>query len=225
MLTAARFVTNFADQGVLLPLVVAVAAALFLAGWRRAALAWSGVTGAVWTTILLLKLACLACGPLLVEGLHSPSGHTAAAATAMGGLFGLVVRWRGRTWRWTLPISAGTAAVVGLSRLALHTHSLPDVLMGGTVGVAGATLLVAWAGAPPPRVRLLRVLAPMAAVILLLYGTRLPAEGAIKRVAALGPWRVLGIDNPHWQTCRLFPAPPVLGSATPQRPAPAEPDA
>jgi len=184
----AAFVTNFADQAVLLPLVGAVAAGLYLAGWRRGALVWSGAIACTWGAMLLLKLICLACGYLIVDGLNSPSGHTAAAATAFGGVGGLMVRWRGGDWRWTIPISAGFAVVVGLSRLALGVHTPLEVAVAGVIGVIGATVLVATAGLPPPRVRLWPLLGATAAVILLLHGLHLPAESAIRRFVAVHVW-------------------------------------
>jgi len=182
------FIANFADQAVMIPMVFAVAAGLYFAGWRRGALVWSGAIACTWGVMLLLKLACLACGHLVMDGLLSPSGHTAAAATAYGGICGLLVRRSGGDWRWTVPISAGFAAVVGLSRLVLHAHTPLEVVIAGAVGVSGATVLVALAGAPPSRVRLWPVIGAMAAVVLLLHGLRLPAEAMIRHFALLGVW-------------------------------------
>ena len=172
----------------MIPLVCAVAVGLHYAGWRRGALAWGFAIACTWGVVLLLKLACLACGYLITDGLLSPSGHTAAAAAAYGGVCGLAVRWRGGDWRWTVPISAGFAAVIGVTRLALHAHTPLEVLIAAVVGVLGATVLVAIAGVPPSRVRLWPVLGAMAVVILLLHGLRLPAEAAIKHFVLLRLW-------------------------------------
>lgn len=187
-MTIAAFVTDFADQAVLIPSAVAVAVGFAAAGWRRGALAWSGVLACTWVSILLLKLACLLFGSLRVEGLHSPSGHTASAAAAVGGFLGLVVRRRGGDWRWTLLISAGFATTVGLSRLALQVHTGLDVLVAGVVGVVGATALVTLAGPPPPRMRLSPIITALAVVILLLHGSEASAEAAIKRIATAEFW-------------------------------------
>jgi len=184
----AAFVTNFADQAVLLPLVCAVAVGLYFAGWRRGALVWSGVIACTWVAMLLLKLACLACGYLIIDGLNSPSGHTAAAATAFGGIGGLIVRWHGGNWRWTIPISAGFAVIVGLSRLALYVHTPLEVAIAAAIGITGATSMVAIAGLPPPRIRLWPLVGAMVAVIVLMHGLRLPAEAAIKSFVALRVW-------------------------------------
>lgn len=184
----AWFVTNFADQAVMIPLVIAVAAGLYFAGWRRGALVWSGAIACTWGVMLLLKLACLACGHLITDGLLSPSGHTAAAATAYGGICGLIVRWRGGNWRWTVPISAGFAVVIGATRLVLHAHTPLEIMIAGVVGIFGATVLVALAGVPPARVRLWAVIGAMAVVMLLLHGLRLPAEAAIRHFVLLRVW-------------------------------------
>ena len=98
------------------------------------------------------------------------------------------MRWRGGDWRWTVPISAGFAVLVGLSRLALHAHTPLEIVIAGIVGILGATTLVALAGVPPLRVRLWPVIGAMAAVILLLHGFRLPAEAVIRHFALLYVW-------------------------------------
>ena len=187
-MTVAAFVTDFADQAVLIPSTIAVAAGFAAAGWYRGALVWSGVLACTWVSILLLKLACLLFGSLWVEGLHSPSGHTASAAAAAGGFLGLVVRRRGGDWRWTILIAAGFATTIGLSRLALHVHTGLDVLVAGVVGVVSAMVLVTLAGPPPSKLRLSPIITALAVVILLLHGSQAPAEAAIQRIAAAEFW-------------------------------------
>ena len=172
----------------MIPLVCAVAAGLYFGGWRRGTLAWTGAIACTWGAMLLLKLACLACGHLITDGLMSPSGHTAAAAAAYGGIGGLLVRWRGGDWRWTVPISAGFAVLFGVTRLVLHAHTPLEVAIAGVIGIVGATVFVALAGLPPSRVRLWPVIGAMAAVMLLLHGFRLPAEAAIKHFVLLRLW-------------------------------------
>ncbi len=208
----AEFVTNFADQAVLLPATIAVGLAFSLSGWRRGALAWTGVIAGTWIVIFLLKLACLVCGPLVVEGLHSPSGHTAGAAAAIGGFFGLIVRRAGGDWRWTIPISAGLAVVIGLSRLALHVHTGVDVAVAGVVGVLGATTLVVLTGQPPVALRLSPVISTLAIMILLLHGSQMPAEAAIRHFARLHIWDDLRASGFPWQSCRVRLEPTAIGS-------------
>lgn len=192
----AYFITNFADQAVMIPLVCAVAAGLYFGRWRRGALAWAGVIACTWAAMLVLKLTCLACGHLITDGLMSPSGHTAAAAAAYGGICGLLVRWRGGDWRWTVPISAGFAVLFGATRLVLHAHTPLEVMIAAVIGVFAATVFVALAGSPPLRMRLWPVVGAMAAVMLLLHGFKLPAEAAIKHFVLLRPWPLSACVQP-----------------------------
>ena len=77
----AQFVTDFGDQAVLLPLAAGVTLVFALAGWRRGAVAWAAAVVGTLALMVVLKLVFLACGHLLPGSqLHSPSGHTAAAA-------------------------------------------------------------------------------------------------------------------------------------------------
>ena len=213
LVTIAAFVTDFADQAVLIPSAIAVAIGFGAAGWYRGALAWSGVLACTWVSILLLKLACLLCGSLWAEGLHSPSGHTAGAAAAVGGFFGLIVRRRGGDWRWTIPISASLATAIGLSRLALHVHTGLDVLVAGVAGVISAMVLVMLAGPPPPRLRLSPIITALAVMILLLHGSQASAEATIQRIAASEFWDDLRLGVFARQSCRTQASPLALGSA------------
>ena len=205
--TFAAFVTDFADQAVLVPSAIAVAIGFGAAAWHRGALVWSGVLAGTWVGVLVLKLACLLCDPLWAEGLHSPSGHTAGAAAAVGGFFGLIVRRRSGNWQWTIPISVGLATVIGLSRLALHVHTGLDVLVAGVVGVGSATVLVLLAGPPPPRLRLSPIITVCAVMILLLHGSQASTEATIQRLAASEFWDDLGLGASAWQGDRTHAAP------------------
>lgn len=169
------FLTDFADQAVMLPLEVAVAIVLLGLGWRRGALAWLGAIGATYGIVLLLKLGLLACGPVFGPwALRSPSGHTATAAVVVGGLVALLA---GRLLSVVLA-SVLAALLIGLSRLELGVHSLPEVAVGAVVGLAGAAAL-SWLAGRPPRARPLPLLAVAVLVAVLLHGMHLPAEAAI----------------------------------------------
>lgn len=183
-----RFITDFGDQAVILPLATAIALIFLLSGWRRGALAWTVAVGATLGLMLLLKLVFLACGHLIPEaGLVSPSGHTAAAVVVYGGLAGIGMRSLTNNKYWliacTLAVAILCAVVFGASRLRLGLHSMPEVLAGGMIGVGGAVSSTALAGVPSPAVRLTHVLAVGLAIVLLLHGLHLPAEAAIRSVA------------------------------------------
>lgn len=175
------FLTDFADQAVALPLVAAVAVGLGVLGWRRGAVAWLAAVGASFAAVLALKLAFLACGPapgsLL---LRSPSGHAAAAAVLAGGLTAVL----GRSRTVVFSLAALGAGLIGATRVLLGLHSLPEVVLGGGLGVGGA-LGFAWLAGVPPALRLRWLFASLLGAALLLHGWHLNAETRI-RAAAVG---------------------------------------
>src|ERR1700735_5226432 len=106
------FLTDFADQGVVLPVVLAVGLVLALYGQWRAALMWLAVIGGTFAAVLVLKFGFIGCGTVFDRyALHSPSGHTTAAAVVAGGLAGLFTP---RRWI-VLTVATLAAAVIGMS--------------------------------------------------------------------------------------------------------------
>lgn len=178
-MTIMNFLTDFADQAVVLPIVAVVTIVLVVLGWYRGALAWFGMTSVTFGVMLLLKLSFLACGPVFGPwALHSPSGHTAAASIVAGGLVAILAGSR-----LAVLLASGLAATaIGMSRVELGFHSLPEVAVGAIAGVAGAMLLAHLAGRPP-RPRPIPLLAVAVLVAVLLHGMHLPAEAAIWRVS------------------------------------------
>lgn len=143
MSSVAWAVTAIADQAVVLPIVMAVAIVLAVAGERRAALWWGAAVGGALLAVLAAKVILIPCGPLLDPRLRSPSGHTASAAAAYGGLLVLLARldpWPSR-WGLTALGIAGLAAAVGASRLVLHMHTLPEVVIGAMLGLSAPAAL------------------------------------------------------------------------------------
>ena len=180
-----QYLTNFADEAVLLPLSVLLAVTLLLQGRKREAASWVLAVGGTLAVMLALKLGVRACAwRFTALGLHNPSGHTAAAAVVYGGMLALWLRCSRGT---AMLLGIAVAVIVGATRLDLGVHSLADVLLGGAVGVAGCAALVCLAGpalahrAEQPSKPGWVILA--LAVILLLHGERLPAEVIIHRAA------------------------------------------
>jgi membrane-associated phospholipid phosphatase len=178
-MSTVTFLTDFADQAVILPVAVSVAIILAAVGWWRGALTWLLMVGITFGTVLVLKLGFLACGPVFGPWLlRSPSGHTAAASLVAGGLAMLL---SGRKLA-VLPVALLAAVVIGISRVLLGFHSVPEVLLGAVVGIVGAMVLSRVAGPPPIR-RPVPVLLVVAVVALVFHGVHLPAEAAIRRNA------------------------------------------
>jgi membrane-associated phospholipid phosphatase len=166
------FLTDFADQAVVLPTVVAIAALLAARGQWRGALIFLGVIGATFATVLALKLGFIGCRPLFRPlHLRSPSGHTAAATVLAAGLTALMTRDRRIIWG----AAAASFALIAFSRVELGFHTKPEVLLGGLVGFAGAAAF-ARLMPPPSGGRRFSLLLAAALVAVLLHGVRLPAE-------------------------------------------------
>jgi len=178
------FVTDFADQAVVLPVAGAVLLALGLLGWRQAALAWGFCVAATLGGMLVLKLVVMACGIGGLDDLTSPSGHTASAACVYGGALGLLAPGR-RSGTWAAGLAAASlAGLIGLTRLWLGVHTLADVCVGGAVGVAGAAAMRFLAGARPAGLAPWRLGAAALAAMLLFHGRRLDAEPHIRWAAS-----------------------------------------
>lgn len=187
-LVNAAGVTDFGDQGVLLPLAAGIALLLALSGWRRGALAWTAAIGGTLALILLLKLRFFACGHFLPDtGVGNPSGHTAAAAAVYGGLVAMILRfiWDDGRWAFFCAVTTGVllAVVIGRSRVILDTHSMAEVVVGGAIGIAGAASFVVLAGAPLLAVRIERLVLTGLVAVAMLYGFHMPVEAAIKSIA------------------------------------------
>ena len=183
------FLTDFADEAVILPLAAVVAIMLAVLGWWRGAFAWTAAVGGVLAVMAGLKIVFAACaGPLNSSGIQSPSGHTAAASVTYGGIFLLLARDR-----LPVPVLAviplGIAILIGVSRVALHAHVPVEVWLGGGVGLAGAAILLPLAGPQPPLRRWPVVLACFA-VMAAFHGFRLPGEQMIHSIVLLSwlPW-------------------------------------
>ncbi len=170
-----QYLTDFADQAVMLPLAAAAAFGFAMFGWWRGLLAWLVVVPGVLGTVGVLKFVFFSCaGPLAATGIHSPSGHTAAAAVIYGGLCVLLLR--GRVPDGVLfAVPPAFAVLFGVSRLAVHAHVPAEVLMGGGIGLAGAAVLVPLAGRRPD-LRTWPFVLAAALVALAFHGLRAQAE-------------------------------------------------
>jgi membrane-associated phospholipid phosphatase len=174
-----NYLTDFADLAVILPLVSAVAIALAMQGWRRGAAIWLIVVAGTFGTMLALKLIFLSCSPVFDPlDVHSPSGHVAAATVVTGGLAAMLTRRRGSI----LPAAVLAALVIGVSRLVLGVHTLPEVIVGALIGLVGAAVLLRFTG-PPPRLRIAPLIAVIVVVAVLFHGLHMPAEAAIRHTA------------------------------------------
>jgi membrane-associated phospholipid phosphatase len=175
------FITDLADQAVVLPLVVAIGIALLAQGWRRGAAAWVATVIATFAAMVALKLIFLVCSRSFASiDIHTPSGHVAAATVVTGGLAALLLRRRASV----LSVAILAATVIGVSRLVLGAHSLPEVVLGAIVGLAGASVLPLLAGPRPPSgLDVRRIVVVAAAIVVVFHGLHFPAEAHIRATA------------------------------------------
>ena len=190
-----KFLTDFGDQAVVLPLAAAIAIMLLLGGWWRGAIGWIVAVPATLGIVLSLKIIFYACHASLPNwGIHSPSGHTASATVVYGGLLALLgehSRGGARTIRHLLLLALAAvllALLFGFSRVDLGVHTVPDVLVGGAVGIAGAILFVTLAGQPPRGFRRWVLGAVVLVTAMLFHGRELHAEETIQRIAISYWW-------------------------------------
>jgi membrane-associated phospholipid phosphatase len=197
-LQLATFITDFADQAVLLPIAALVGIVLVCQGWIRGAVIWTLVVGGALGTILILKIVLFACASHVLEGaMRSPSGHTGAAACIYGGLVALVGRWSTGTARLALLVAMCVALVIGGSRLALGAHTVIEVTLGALTGVISALALAKWAGPPPPKVQYLPLAFWIGLVALVFHGVHLPAEAAIRSNILVSIWPLSACSVEH----------------------------
>jgi membrane-associated phospholipid phosphatase len=184
-----HFVTGFGDQGVVLPFVAAVAIALVAAGARREALYWCAAMVVALSATLALKLFFLPCGHLFPWlSLHSPSGHAAASIAAYGGFALLWAKLTRDRWLRVAFIASAFLFAIGIatSRVLIHVHTVPEVLLGGLMGLSAPAVLSRVErrmDEPTPRPLSLLLLLPLI-LVLLLHGASLPVEGKIQTFAA-----------------------------------------
>lgn len=182
-MTFLQWITDFADQAVVLPVACAVLLFLLLSRWWRGAIAWATAIICVLATMLVLKLFIGACGwELPFHGLASPSGHCASSAMLYGGCGVLLVR--GLSVRGAAILALGVAVFFAVTRVSLGYHTVPEALLGGIVGVTGGIGLRRLAGPPPERLRRVPLALLVLVVALAFHGGHLPAERNLHSFAA-----------------------------------------
>lgn len=183
-----HFLSDFADLGLVLPLVGLVGLTLVTLGRRREAFAWClAIAGTLGAVGLLKLLVFIMVGSQVGDGLNNPSGHTASGIVVYAGLLALL---GGRfAPRVLIALLAGLVfgLLFGFSRIELQVHTLADVLVGGAVGLSGALVLVRLAG--PHRIDARATDMPVVAAVALatmlaFHGQRLIAESGLRAIAA-----------------------------------------
>jgi undecaprenyl-diphosphatase len=138
-------ITELGSAGVMLPLVVAMAAWLAARRCWRTVGYWIVTVASAELMVQVLRRTLGRHRPLsLYQGLEQysfPSGHATVSAVVLASLAFLLTRGQSLRWRIAVGTTAAVyAALVGFSRLYLGAHWLSDVLGGFSFGLAAVAL-------------------------------------------------------------------------------------
>jgi len=181
-----KFLTDFGDSAVLLPLSMVVLIWLLATRSVGAAIWWVGVLAVFGAVVGGLKMLFFACPPAV--DVRSPSGHTGFSMLVYGGIAAIIAIQRRSAWSRTAIMLAALALVVGIaiSRVSLHMHSRTETLIGFAIGVvAVAVFIFGYRRTTTNR----RLMAPLLFAVVLtaaiFHGARLNAE---TNLHMLGGW-------------------------------------
>jgi membrane-associated phospholipid phosphatase len=181
-----KFLTDFGDSAVLLPLSLAILIWLSFARSIRTGVWWGAALIICGAGIGLLKMLFFACPP---DGdLESPSGHTALSALVYGGLAAILASDMRSKW---LRRAIGAIAflfilAIACSRLALQMHTLPEVVTGLAIGAAVLALFVFhYRRTPHKHGRVLPLLLAASITVAILHGHRLTPESRLHSFSLL----------------------------------------
>lgn len=128
--------TRFGDITIMSLTALAISAWLFVEDEKRLALWWSALFACGIGVVVATKMAFIGWG-IGIRSLDFTgfSGHTMRAAAVMPVLFYLMLQKAGFAWR-TAAVAFGLVfgAAVGASRIALHAHSVSEVVAGWLLG-------------------------------------------------------------------------------------------
>ena len=194
--------TDFGDSAAMLP-AAALIAAWLAAGraWRRMVL-WCGGFAVLSLLVALSKLAFLGWGigsqDIDFTGI---SGHTALAVSIFSVGTALSLADRPPALRWGgIALGAAIGLAIGLSRLALHVHSLSEVAAGATLGAALSAIYF-WGSthAVPARLYPTALGAALLITLAAIHGERAPTQDFLTRLALDLSGRSVPHSRAEWQ--------------------------
>ncbi|MBG0810685.1 phosphatase PAP2 family protein [Methylosinus sp. H3A] len=177
-----RIVVVFGDAGFVLPASGGLAAALWAAGDRRAAVAFLAAIAVCGVMATLAKIFSMAFGP---PPLHSPSGHAALAAAFFLPLSAIFMRVRERrAGILAAALGVAVAVLVAIGRVVEGAHTAPEAFAGFFIGLAAFGVFL---GGAPSRLAIgapaLIVFLAAAVAIHAYMGLSIEVEGPLERIA------------------------------------------
>ncbi len=176
--------TDCGDLAVLAPMSVAIGGWLLVVQARRLAVWWGVALALSAGGTALLKMVFYACPP--VPELVSPSGHT-SMATLVYGSIAIIFGAEAPRRRQLLIAAGGLLLVLTIagSRTILKFHSIPEVVLGFILGLIALAVFARAYAKDRPRAKALRGLVTvLAAIMVLLHGQDLAAEGLLRRMVS-----------------------------------------
>jgi len=141
-------ITRFGDITIMSVLALAIAVGLLLEGEKRLALWWSLLFIVSNGIVVLTKIAFIGWG-IGIHAIHFGgfSGHAVRVATVVPVLLYLILQKAAPPVR-TAGVAVGYAlsVVLAVSRLAVHTHSVSEVVAGWLLGALGSIIFIGIAG-------------------------------------------------------------------------------
>jgi membrane-associated phospholipid phosphatase len=197
-----RYLTDFGDSAILFPIGSLLLIWLISEGRRRAALTWFATFGSALFLVAATKIAFLGWGiGIPAVDFTGLSGHSAESCAVLPVVAWLIVGTR-PAW---LPRAAALAGVVagsaiGASRVFLEVHSISEVILGCTVGLAvsAATLYVLALEKPQRRLPLQILAAASGMLLIVLHGERVPTTDWLTRVALFLSGHEVPYAREHW---------------------------
>lgn len=183
MNTVIRAITDCGDLAILLPLAAVLTGWVLLVRQPSILKMWLAALALCIGGTAILKIYFFACPPL--SDLHSPSGHTSLSTLIYGALT-LAIAANLKDWRRWLVVIAGTMFVVsiGVSRIIVQAHSIPEVLLGSVLGIGALSVfVVTYLGDVPARTYIGPLITVSVIVVILLNGHELRAEEFLHRIA------------------------------------------
>jgi membrane-associated phospholipid phosphatase len=137
-------ITQFGDVSITSLIAFAIAAWLFVEDEKRLALSWSLLFAAGMGVVLATKVAFIGWGiGIRAIDFTGFSGHAMRAAAVMPVLFYLIVQRSDAIYRAGAVIfGLSFGAIVGVSRLAVHAHSVSEVVAGWCLGALVSMLFI-----------------------------------------------------------------------------------
>jgi membrane-associated phospholipid phosphatase len=183
---------NLGHSAILFPASLIVFGCLLWLGRRADAIAFAAALTAGVLATLVAKLTIYTCEPRTPWlGIESPSGHASFSAAFYGCI--ALLAGAGRPLWQRIGVYGVTilfVVLVGLSRIVVEVHTVPDVIAGTGIGAAAVLLFQMLRGPPRPIVIPLRVIAlgvPASAVLvvtILIFARHWTPEGFIERVGS-----------------------------------------